>query len=87
MSTIVNHNKKSINIEDINVQLTCRACGKSYNVRMRKPQQMKNCNCGNATFYISIIPMRGRLLVSVLEQHLAGEKEEIEPDSVEVEER
>jgi hypothetical protein len=76
MPVVITTNKKSLNIEDISLNLTCPECKSRYNFQIKKPQEMKNCRCGKGTFYIDITPMKGRISVLVMFQHASDLSEE-----------
>lgn len=83
---IIPLNKKNVNIEDVNIHVTCPECHKSYNVQMKKPNEMKNCRCGRGTFYITATSLQGsKLGIDIVYQHADHHTEQIVPDSVEIE--
>lgn len=61
----LNLNKQSVNVSDIQLNVTCPECGRSYGVQCKRPNFSKNVSCLHGTFYVSIIPMRGVVDITV----------------------
>lgn len=81
---------KTVNIEDINLHLTCPGCDRSYNVSISKPAMNRDCRCGGGTWTIAIVPSRGWVNIMVgwrkVEHGIVwGSVKTVEPDYVEVE--
>lgn len=81
---IVNTNRKSVNIEDVHIEVACPSCKTGFGISIKRPQQTKNCYCGAGMFEIETSARKG-----VIEVHVAfvwnnTRREPMEPDKIEI---
>jgi len=72
----------NINIEDINVEVTCLACKKIYGIQLKRPITRHNCRCGQGTFHIRVMGMKGRVELFLEFESANGLRTKIQPNRI-----